>query len=549
MYGGGINEPKRRDTFKGRYSLFAKGEMNVKNKILTVLTIILFVLASFSVGIAKNVSAASETEIEDAIVKGLAWLDSQQQPDGSWQYWLGWPSPDVDVATTGLVVLKFVDRAKELGKDPFNPAEYEYADNVIKGFDYIFSQAISDANGVHFPFFLDVYDTGISMMAVAASNKPGRVITTGPLNGQTYIWALQKMMDWMAYAQNKAGVEIGGWGYTGPNPGWSDNSNSGYASIGIGFASAAPPDGFDLTIPPSVLTLLSTFIDNVQVDAGPYMGGSIYNPAWGMSPGWVNILKTGNLLYQLALVGDSPDSARVLAAISFIETYWNNFAAVADGGGWKGDYQAMFALMKGMQAFGIDEITVSGNPVDWFDEVSTYIVQHQDPAGFWVSTHGEPTNVPTINTAWALLTLERAVPEVVKQVFVDIKPASWPNPIEIKSKGVLPVAVLGTEDFDVTVIDPASIRLSREGVEGQVAPIRWSYEDVATPFEGPPGGGHALGADGYLDLALKFDTQEVVTTLELGDVVGQTIPLVVTGNLKPEFGGTPVKGQDYVRVQ
>jgi hypothetical protein len=45
-------------------------------------------------------------------------------------------------------------------------------------------------------------------------------------------------------------------------------------------------------------------------------------------------------------------------------------------------------------------------------------------------------------------------------VFVDIKPASWPNPFQLKSKGVLPVAICGTEDFDVTTIDPETIRLT-----------------------------------------------------------------------------------------
>ena len=42
---------------------------------------------------------------------------------------------------------------------------------------------------------------------------------------------------------------------------------------------------------------------------------------------------------------------------------------------------------------------------------------------------------------------------------VDIKPGSCPNPINVKSKGVLPTEILGTEDFDVTMVDPASVRL------------------------------------------------------------------------------------------
>lgn len=68
------------------------------------------------------------------------------------------------------------------------------------------------------------------------------------------------------------------------------------------------------------------------------------------------------------------------------------------------------------------------------------------------------------------------VPETIA-VDLDIKPTSCPNPFNVKAQGVLPVAILGTETFDVTQIDIASLRLET------VAPIRSSLEDVATPLE------------------------------------------------------------------
>lgn len=135
----------------------------------------------------------------------------------------------------------------------------------------------------------------------------------------------------------------------------------------------------------------------------------------------------------------------------------------------------------------------------------------------------------------------------VIEVDIDIKPGSCPNPLNSKRKGVLPVAVLGTEGFDVTTIDPATIRLTREGYDG-VPPLRWSYEDVATPFEGELCECHDLNGDGYLDLTLKFSTQEVIATLGLEGEAGNTIPLLLTGNLKEEFDRTPIEGSDCVRV-
>ena len=130
-------------------------------------------------------------------------------------------------------------------------------------------------------------------------------------------------------------------------------------------------------------------------------------------------------------------------------------------------------------------------------------------------------------------------------VAVDIKPGSWPNPINIKSGGALPAAVCGTESFDVVEIDPPTILLSREGVATGVAPLRWAYQDVCTPYDGPPCTGHDLGGDGWTDLALKFDAQEVAQTLDLAAVAGQMILLTLTGDL---MDGTPFEGGDWAWV-
>jgi hypothetical protein len=110
----------------------------------------------------------------------------------------------------------------------------------------------------------------------------------------------------------------------------------------------------------------------------------------------------------------------------------------------------------------------------------------------------------------------------------------------------LPVAIVGTEDFDVTQVDPASVQLAG------VVPLRYALEDVATPFEPFTGKEDALdcteeGPDGYLDLTLKFDTQEIVEAIgEVED--GEVIVLTLTGNLQEEFGGTPIKGEDVVVI-
>lgn len=129
---------------------------------------------------------------------------------------------------------------------------------------------------------------------------------------------------------------------------------------------------------------------------------------------------------------------------------------------------------------------------------------------------------------------------------VDIKPQSCRNPLSMKEKGVLPVAILGTDTFDVTQVDPATIRL--EGV----APLRWALEDVATPYEPFTGKQDAYdcndyGPDGYIDLTLKFKAQEVVAALgEIQD--GDVMVLHLLANLREEYGGIPIVGEDVVVI-
>lgn len=126
------------------------------------------------------------------------------------------------------------------------------------------------------------------------------------------------------------------------------------------------------------------------------------------------------------------------------------------------------------------------------------------------------------------------------KVSVDIKPRSYPNPVNVKSKGVLPLAILGSDPLNVEDINFDTILL--EGV----APIRSSYEDVATPnTDSSECSCTTEGPDGYVDLTLKFDTQEIVAALgEVSD--GDNIQLHLTGAL---HDGTEIEGWDCVLIK
>ncbi|MCZ6735823.1 MAG: hypothetical protein O7C65_08545, partial [Planctomycetota bacterium] len=86
------------------------------------------------------------------------------------------------------------------------------------------------------------------------------------------------------------------------------------------------------------------------------------------------------------------------------------------------------------------------------------------------------------NVTFDLTSCPNGCEEVV--VDLDIKPSACPNPFNRSSHGVLPVALVGAKDFDVTEVDISSLLLSRaDGVGGGVA-----------PNEGPPGP-HSVFAD------------------------------------------------------
>jgi hypothetical protein len=132
----------------------------------------------------------------------------------------------------------------------------------------------------------------------------------------------------------------------------------------------------------------------------------------------------------------------------------------------------------------------------------------------------------------------------VRPVPADIKPGGCPNPLNVGSKGVLPFAILGTPDLDVTTIDPMTVTLAG------VVPLRWRFEDVGTPYEpfvgkNDPYQCNDLGPDGYLDLVFKFDTQEIAASL--GDVENnEVLTLLLDGQLLDE---KKIIGEDVVIIK
>ncbi|HVR97585.1 MAG TPA: fibronectin type III domain-containing protein [Thermoanaerobaculia bacterium] len=110
-------------------------------------------------------------------------------------------------------------------------------------------------------------------------------------------------------------------------------------------------------------------------------------------------------------------------------------------------------------------------------------------------------------------------------VRIDIKPGEFPNSINLKSKGKVPVAVLSGPDFDARRVDPRTVLLAG-------APV-----DV-TPHGAPRASFEDVDRDGRMDLLLHVQTQAL--HLSLGDTQA-----VLTGMT---YEGIAIRGVDSVRI-
>jgi uncharacterized repeat protein (TIGR01451 family) len=109
-------------------------------------------------------------------------------------------------------------------------------------------------------------------------------------------------------------------------------------------------------------------------------------------------------------------------------------------------------------------------------------------------------------------------------VEIDIKPWSCPNSINLGSRGLVPVAILSSEDFDATTVDPGTVLLAGAGVVFKGNKYMAHIEDA--------------DCDGDLDLVCQVAAQHV----DPGLFVMGLAPLTGMAD------GTPIDGWDSVNI-
>lgn len=119
--------------------------------------------------------------------------------------------------------------------------------------------------------------------------------------------------------------------------------------------------------------------------------------------------------------------------------------------------------------------------------------------------------------------LLNTTPPPIIEVDIDLKPGSFPNCINLKSKGSVPLIILGRDTFNVRDISISSVKLAGASVN-----IKKNGEFYSSLKD--------VNQDGIMDLVLHFNTQDIQLT-------GGETKLVLTGNL---LNGQAIRGTDDI---
>ena len=344
---------------------------------------------------ATTAWAATDAEINTAIGKGLDYLHTTQQADGSWNY--GGYEP----AATGAAVYAMLTQKGQWGA---NAAAYQA--DVDRAMNYLLASAsttsVSTRNngtnicpgggtclGVSWQAFNneDTYTTGLIAPAVAlyAAGHAGDVATTsGPLANKTWGEIAQGITNMFAASQstNVNGNRDGGWRYYLPGNGDSDMSTTQWAIISMLYDQT-----LGATTPAIVKNDLATWLTAVQ-DAS---GVACYQP--GTAP--CDNSDTGGLLLGWDFLGASASDPKVQAALGWLNANWQSGA----NGTWYGNFDqpyAMWSDYKGLEStIGLADTTTitnllpgncgndRGTDCNWWQDYNQWLVANQNGDGSW----------------------------------------------------------------------------------------------------------------------------------------------------------------------
>jgi hypothetical protein len=483
----------------------SRKEMKFKLAIATALILAMILIASLSISPVKA-SWVPQWKINNAIAKGLEYLNSTQTRSADWTNGSWDPYYYGGIASTALSVLCFEND----GHLPSNLTD-PYSEVVRNGLDFLLSQVLrqnielqthGDPDSNHNGYGLYVpagenYELGMVIMALVGSGDKSRIATPlmsgrtfiAEVSGRTYGDIVTDMVDFISWAQCDGDTGRGGWRYWvyDNSSGSADNSVSPWNELGLHTAEL-----WGINAPPFVKTELETYW--LAYSQNPSDGGFGYS-----DPSYSYISDTAGGIIGLDYCGVSTSDARIVNATKWLADHW------LDSSGWNtnfGNLYAMYNIMKACR-LAIPPITFIGTQ-DWYNEYADALVGNQTADGHWTSWVYNWAS-DGVNTDFAILILQPA-PVVVKYTLTVKVTDTNNNPIPgalVQANG--PTSKSDTTDGgQVLFVDMQAgnylVTASKTGYDPNSASIFLSTDMTITikltPSIGPrPVGGYEIPTD------------------------------------------------------
>lgn len=342
--------------------------------------------------------------VRSAITKGLNWLRSQQNDDGSWDYnrEAGWTQ---NVAMTAHAVLAFLKAGYSVESE-----------TVRKGVDFILSRQQRDGSFISARNGRETYETSLAMQVLAA------------ISSQSYANQIDKAKRWLISAQNnerqiytRHSTQLrcldeetcwayGGWGYgknslhmENSDPStltvWSDLSNTQFALMGLKAAGLASDD--------PVWQRAINFVSRCQNSDG----GFEYHPEGGPNhSGHSYGSMTAAGVLGLRLAGVPVEDERVQKGLRWLRAYF----APDTRPPWNNAHWHYYYLWTASEAFleaGFPARFEDLEPLEgWYHDFAGYLLTAQAPDGSWsegiVNWEGGEGETEVWTTILAILVLE-----------------------------------------------------------------------------------------------------------------------------------------------
>jgi squalene-hopene/tetraprenyl-beta-curcumene cyclase len=349
-------------------------------------------------------------KIQLSIDKGLAYLKTQQKPEG------GWDGANDPPAVTALILKAFL-------LEPGNDANQPF---MKKGFDHLISYQKPDG-GIYRDTIAN-YNTAIAISTLAAAKdaKYQPVIDKAIAFLRKLQWndSIDQLPD--RQAVKKDDPRYGGFGYGGKAR--PDGSNLQFAIDALHDAGVKPDDPAYQAAIAFASRLQNRSESNDQAWAGND-GGFIYTDVdGGSSPagsftdpdGQKRFRSYGTMTYaglkSMMYAGLSKDDPRVKAAWGWIAKNWT-FGEVPDlklsenkkFDSETGIFYYCHTAARALSAYGEPIVTdAQGNKHDWRNELSARLIAKQNADGSWIGDRQWMENNSMVATPLALLALEEA---------------------------------------------------------------------------------------------------------------------------------------------